>query len=472
MVAPAGGSARSTTQTRAPACAARQALARPMTPPPTNTASKLGCAASRSLPLPPPALPGSGQTVGGLDATLSARQGSRSRVARAPVRPPMLPAAARAGHNRAVSFAPPEGQGPLRRERLRTARLYFVCDARPGGADPEPLLRAALGGGVDIVQLREKQLGRAEIERAASTFRRMADNYSALFIVNDDPDLARICDADGVHVGQDDASVDEARAMLGPQRDHRPVDPLRGADRRGRGARRRLLRGRAGLGDADQTGAAGGRAGAGHPRGRGRDETVLRDRRDQPAERRPGRRRGGAAALRGAGDPRRSPPRSRRRSAAARLRGRGVAPGRGAGWLSRASASERSRAARRRHGAERRRRVPPPHPARADGSGLRQGRGPQPGGARGAGAARRGRAAAGGHGRRDPRRPRRDLDRRHLRRRGEGERRGPEARHRPRPGPDHGRPRLGDVAGALLGGRSASRSCSSSSSSPPSTGCW
>ncbi|HTT93106.1 MAG TPA: thiamine phosphate synthase [Solirubrobacterales bacterium] len=114
-----------------------------------------------------------------------------------------------------MSFSPPEGQGPLRRERLRTARLYFVCDARPHGADPEPLLRAALGGGVDIVQLREKRLGRAEIERAAATFRRMADNYSALFIVNDDPDLARTCDADGVHVGQDDASVEEARAALG-----------------------------------------------------------------------------------------------------------------------------------------------------------------------------------------------------------------------------------------------------------------
>jgi thiamine-phosphate pyrophosphorylase len=105
----------------------------------------------------------------------------------------------------------------LRRERLRTARLYFVCDARPGGVDPEPLLRAALTGGVDIIQLREKNLGRAEIERAADTFRRVADNYSALFIVNDDPDLARACDADGVHVGQDDASVEEARAVLGSQ---------------------------------------------------------------------------------------------------------------------------------------------------------------------------------------------------------------------------------------------------------------
>ncbi len=116
-----------------------------------------------------------------------------------------------------MSLAPPEALGPLRRERLRTARLYFVCDARPRGEDPEALLRAALSGGADIVQLREKELGRAEIERAADTFRRVCDTYSALFIVNDDPDLARACDADGVHVGQDDGSVAAARELLGPE---------------------------------------------------------------------------------------------------------------------------------------------------------------------------------------------------------------------------------------------------------------
>jgi thiamine-phosphate pyrophosphorylase len=114
-----------------------------------------------------------------------------------------------------MSLSLPEGDGALRRERLRTARLYFVCDARPGGRDPEALVRAALGGGVDILQLREKELGRAEIERAAATFRRVCDTYSALFIVNDDPDLARACDADGVHLGQDDGSVEEARELLG-----------------------------------------------------------------------------------------------------------------------------------------------------------------------------------------------------------------------------------------------------------------
>jgi thiamine-phosphate pyrophosphorylase len=115
-----------------------------------------------------------------------------------------------------MSLATPESAGPLRRERLRTARLYFVCDARPRGEDPEALLRAALSGGADIVQLREKELGRAEIERAAGTFRRVCDIYSALFILNDDPDLARSCDADGVHVGQDDGSVAAARELLGP----------------------------------------------------------------------------------------------------------------------------------------------------------------------------------------------------------------------------------------------------------------
>src|SRR5262245_19577422 len=115
-----------------------------------------------------------------------------------------------------MSFSPPEGNGPLLRERLRTARLYFVCDARPHDEDAEALLRAACTGGVDILQLREKDLGRAEIERAAATYRRVADTYSSLFIVNDDPDLTRACDADGVHVGKAE-EVAAARELLGPE---------------------------------------------------------------------------------------------------------------------------------------------------------------------------------------------------------------------------------------------------------------
>jgi thiamine-phosphate pyrophosphorylase len=114
-----------------------------------------------------------------------------------------------------MSLAAPDAAGPLRRERLRTARLYFVCDARPHGEDPEGVLRAALNGGVDIVQLREKELDRRAIEVAGATFRRLCDTYSALFIVNDDPGLAISCRADGVHLGQDDVAVADARATLG-----------------------------------------------------------------------------------------------------------------------------------------------------------------------------------------------------------------------------------------------------------------
>jgi thiamine-phosphate pyrophosphorylase len=116
-----------------------------------------------------------------------------------------------------MSLAPPEALGPLRRERLRTARLYLVCEALPRGEDPEPLLAAALRGGVDIVQLREKELDREQIERSAQTFRRLCDTHSALFIVNDDPYLAESCQADGVHLGQDDMPVEETREILGSE---------------------------------------------------------------------------------------------------------------------------------------------------------------------------------------------------------------------------------------------------------------
>jgi thiamine-phosphate pyrophosphorylase len=114
-----------------------------------------------------------------------------------------------------MPYAAPDGIGNLRRERLRNARLYFVCDARPGGEDPEPLLRAALDGGVDVIQLREKSGDARLIDRAAQTFRRLADTYGVPFFVNDDPDLAVHCRADGVHIGQDDIPVEEARRIVG-----------------------------------------------------------------------------------------------------------------------------------------------------------------------------------------------------------------------------------------------------------------
>jgi thiamine-phosphate pyrophosphorylase len=102
-------------------------------------------------------------------------------------------------------------------ERLGRARLYFVCEGQPNDGDPEPLLDAALRGGADLIQLREKAPRCAEeIVALAEPFRRAANRYGALFILNDWPELVAECGADGVHVGQDDAPVAEARAAAGP----------------------------------------------------------------------------------------------------------------------------------------------------------------------------------------------------------------------------------------------------------------
>jgi thiamine-phosphate pyrophosphorylase len=77
-------------------------------------------------------------------------------------------------------------------------------------------MRAAHSGGAGMVELRDREAPRNVIERSGQTFRRLADTYSALFIVNDDPYLARELAADGVHVGQDDMDPAEVREIVGP----------------------------------------------------------------------------------------------------------------------------------------------------------------------------------------------------------------------------------------------------------------
>jgi thiamine-phosphate pyrophosphorylase len=99
------------------------------------------------------------------------------------------------------------------RERLRGARLYLVCDARP-----RAFLDAALRGGVDIVQLRDKGLDDAGLVAAAREFRAAADAVGALFVLNDRPELVAACGADGVHVGRSDTPVAAARALVGDDR--------------------------------------------------------------------------------------------------------------------------------------------------------------------------------------------------------------------------------------------------------------
>ena len=99
------------------------------------------------------------------------------------------------------------------RDRIGSARLYLVCDGRPAA-----FLEAALRGGVDVIQLRDKALGDDGLIAAAQPFRAAADAAGALFVLNDRPDLVAACGADGVHVGQDDGSVAAARAVVGPDR--------------------------------------------------------------------------------------------------------------------------------------------------------------------------------------------------------------------------------------------------------------
>ncbi len=82
----------------------------------------------------------------------------------------------------------------------------------------ESLLEQAIEGGVDVIQLREKGGDRDEILRAAEVFRRVADRTAALFVLNDDPELAIEVGADGVHVGQDDLASSEARQVMGEDR--------------------------------------------------------------------------------------------------------------------------------------------------------------------------------------------------------------------------------------------------------------
>jgi len=109
-------------------------------------------------------------------------------------------------------------EAPRRRERLARSRLYLVLEARPHGEDPRPLLEAALRGGVDVVQLRDKELDGEALVAAAEPFRRACGEHGALFVLNDRPELVEVCGADGVHVGRSDASVPEARAVVGPDR--------------------------------------------------------------------------------------------------------------------------------------------------------------------------------------------------------------------------------------------------------------
>ena len=100
-----------------------------------------------------------------------------------------------------------------RRTRLQRARLYLVCDVIAGD-----FVTRALRGGVDIVQLRSKHRDDDELVAAGRRYARQCHEHDALLIVNDRPELVEAIGADGVHVGQDDAPVTEARERIGAER--------------------------------------------------------------------------------------------------------------------------------------------------------------------------------------------------------------------------------------------------------------
>lgn len=108
-------------------------------------------------------------------------------------------------------------RGAQRRARLAAARLYLVCDSRPGGRELEEVLPGAIAGGVEIVQLREKDLDESRLLAVARRAVAICRPLGALLIVNDRPRIALEADADGVHVGQEDMPVAEARELVGKE---------------------------------------------------------------------------------------------------------------------------------------------------------------------------------------------------------------------------------------------------------------
>ena len=96
-------------------------------------------------------------------------------------------------------------------------RLYAVTDRAWVGRQTLPQqVEAALKGGATMIQLREKQLDDAALLAEAREICALCKAYHVPFILNDNVPLAKLCDADGVHVGQEDLAAAEARRLLGP----------------------------------------------------------------------------------------------------------------------------------------------------------------------------------------------------------------------------------------------------------------
>jgi thiamine-phosphate pyrophosphorylase len=106
--------------------------------------------------------------------------------------------------------------GSAARERLQNAVLQVLLSAATCSGSLEWTVKEAAGGGADAIQLREKGLDDCDLLERAREVRQWTREAGVLFIVNDRPDVARLVEADGVHLGQEDLPAHEARRIVGP----------------------------------------------------------------------------------------------------------------------------------------------------------------------------------------------------------------------------------------------------------------
>jgi thiamine-phosphate pyrophosphorylase len=102
------------------------------------------------------------------------------------------------------------------RQRTESAKLYLTSPQDVGGTFPDRLRSALEPGIASAFQLRVKDVGEHELARLAELLQRICADAGVAFIVNDSMALAKRLGADGVHLGQSDGDIREARALLGP----------------------------------------------------------------------------------------------------------------------------------------------------------------------------------------------------------------------------------------------------------------
>ncbi len=103
-----------------------------------------------------------------------------------------------------------------KKELLKKSRLYLILDKKVFvNKSSSGLVNKACPAGVDIIQLRDKESKREDILKDALFLHKLLLKRKVLFIVNDYPDIAKITDSDGVHLGQHDTSIGVARRILG-----------------------------------------------------------------------------------------------------------------------------------------------------------------------------------------------------------------------------------------------------------------